>query len=277
MNNTSSNIIVEKVLVEDPEMMDYVAGDKFAEVLHRIEEKYGVIVTVPIDVRVEGSAENVRAAKLTILENMPWEQSYKIGFEYLNLVFGYKGETVRAISLHYKVEIAFENEMVIISGKKDSCEDALKAIKRLIINQRKVEGISADKKDNNCPIEVNNQERFDEMEVLEEMFKNLSITPAQNEVESLDAADKKPLVEGAKENFSRDPNPQQKQKQKRTTTLNELNEKQELGEKTLLGSSLRPNKQTQRIHIMLPIPSGKIDMLLEKATGTETDFRWNMA
>jgi len=163
--NSSESITIEKVSVR-PKMMGYVAGEHFANVLEGIEEKFRVKLTLPTDIIVEGSAENVRSAKLELLENLPWKESCRVEKDYFNVLMREKGETLWAIQTYYEVEIAFKYEMthfkVTIKGQKENCQEALKVIQLILAEERKVEGIQAKNKEESIRVadvmEVKNQE-----------------------------------------------------------------------------------------------------------------------
>lgn len=125
------DVVVERVTIP-VEKMGHVAGKGFGN-KDRLQETYKIRVEIPERggevVTLIGPAKQVADAKADILENLPDEVVYTVNRRYISSVKGYQDRTVKDLCYRFRVKIKFEDNDLIISGRKRDCDRALSSIK----------------------------------------------------------------------------------------------------------------------------------------------------
>ena len=136
-------VIIEEKVVVPEDMMGFVAGRQFAN-SKRIENTYDVKVIIPAKgkgnvIVLQGrDADKLSAAKTDIMESIPFTLTQPIDPKFVGLIIGYKWQGIKKLCKDHDVKsIEFDDKKtVIIKGKRDCCEAALKAI-NAIVDKRK--------------------------------------------------------------------------------------------------------------------------------------------
>ena len=133
--------VKEKVFVP-LDMVGLVSGPQFANKI-RLESTYGIKVTIPAkgtgsnEILLEGLVDQVAAAKVDILENL-FTLKEEIDGRFIRSIIGQQREGLNRLSKdHGGVRIKFEDgKTVIITGKKEHCESALRGINGMVAKLR---------------------------------------------------------------------------------------------------------------------------------------------
>ena len=100
------------------------------------------------EVLLRGTAENVTSAKNDIMDLVhPTTLIHPVKKNYLFAIEGHRGKVMNDLCKEYDVRIQIDKkqEKVSITGRKDSCEEALIAIKKIVSKvENTIEGFDMD-------------------------------------------------------------------------------------------------------------------------------------
>ena len=131
---------IEKFTVPS-DSIGIIAGKQFAN-KERLEATYGIKVGIPPkgngnEIVLKGlDASNVAAAKADILNSIPHTITQPIEGQYVGLIIGRQGECINRLSKNHNVNIEITNNIVVITGPLERCNDALKEVNVIIDKQK---------------------------------------------------------------------------------------------------------------------------------------------
>ncbi len=138
-----NNQVEVKVLVP-ADTIGFVIGYQFSNI-HRLESKYGVKVTLPpkggSDILLTGPADGAAAAEADILDSLPCRLTHQVEKRYHGAIVGHQGNVINGLRKEYNIDIiliGYENLVVIEGKNKQRCQDALNAIKSIIVKQDEI-------------------------------------------------------------------------------------------------------------------------------------------
>jgi len=134
-------LVLDKLTVPS-DQMGLVAGKQFAN-KHRLESTYGIQLTIPFrgegnDVLLLGPAEQVAAAKIDILEDLPVVLTYKVDQRLIRSMRSFDAVALEALRREHKVRFKFGPAEIYIDGRKSRCEKTLTAIQSIIARRSEV-------------------------------------------------------------------------------------------------------------------------------------------
>ena len=147
-----ANIEEEVTVPED--MVGFIAGRQFANA-RRLENTYDIKVIIPgkgegnVIVLQGPDADKLAAARKDIIESIPVTLTQAIDPKYVGLIIGYKWQGIKRLCKDHDVKsIEFDDKKtVIIKGKKDRCEEALKAINAIVDKRKEQDRAAAASRD----------------------------------------------------------------------------------------------------------------------------------
>ena len=152
---------VTEKLVVPTDKIRFVAGTGFRN-SNRLERDYEVIVLLPDrgreEILIKGPLDQVTRCKEDIMNNLPWIRDFHVEKRYIR---EFRNRTIEDIEFKYDVNIAFDRETVLISGKKRGCDEAVKAFKSVIEKfkeQDEQEGAPVAKNRQEAPVAKKRQE-----------------------------------------------------------------------------------------------------------------------